>query len=159
MVERIVEKRVEVPVPVAATAGELNLPVLGAVEWAMLEPPALRLEARVDTGLDTTTVKADNIQELEKDGRRHVRFELSDPVSGDVYPVETEVARRISVKRGDSVVEYRYRVKLWVSVGDERSLIDVQLDRKPDSDYVMILGRNFLTDVAVVDVSRRHLLD
>ncbi len=159
VVERIIEKPVEVQVPVATTAGELNLPVLGAVEWVTLEPPGVRLEARVDTGLDVTTVKADNILELEKDGKRHVSFELVDPASEATYLVETEVSRRISVKRGDSVVEYRYLVKLWVTVGSERSLIDVHLASRLDSDYPLVLGRNFLTDVAVVDVSRHHLLN
>ncbi len=159
VVERVVEKPVRVEVPVATTAGELNLPVVGAVEWATLEPPGVRLEARVDTGLEVTSVQVANLQELEKDGTRHVIFDLTDPVSGEVFPVETEVVRRISVKRGDSVVEYRYIVRLWVTVGDERSLIDINLDRRASSDYPLILGRNFLTDVAIVDVSRQHLLD
>lgn len=159
VVERVVEKRVEVPTPVPATAGELNLPVIGAVEWVTLDPPGLRLEARIDTGTETTSVHAENVQQLEKDGQRYVQFELVDPESGEVHAVEAELVRRINVKKGESLIERRYVVRMWVTMGEDRSLIEVSLSNRPDFDYPLMIGRNFLTDVAVVDVSQRHLLD
>lgn len=159
VVERVVEKRVEVPTRVPATAGELGLTVIGAVEWATLEPPGLRLEARIDTGTETTSIHAENVRQLEKDGKRYVQFELVDPASGEIHPVDAELVRRINVKKGESLIERRYVVRLWVAMGEERSLIEVSLSNRPDFEYPLVIGRNFLTDVAIVDVSQRHLLD
>ncbi|MFV0476902.1 MAG: RimK/LysX family protein [Parahaliea sp.] len=159
VVERIIEKPVMVPTPVAATAGELNLPVIGAVEWVTLEPPGLKVEGQVDTGLDLTMLYADELQRLEKDGKRYLRFSLKNPESDTLISTESEVLRTIKVRKGDSLVDSRFIVRLWVSVGEERSLIDVSVSKRSDSDYTLLLGRNFLTDVAIVDVSRNHLLD
>jgi hypothetical protein len=38
-----------------------------------------------------------------------------------------------------------------------RARIDVGLSDRDRSDYPMLLGRNFLVDTAIVDVSRDHL--
>jgi len=159
MVERIVEKPVPAPVSGPATAGELGLPVIGAVEWATVEPPALRLEALIDTGAETTTMNASNIRQLEKDGTRFILFDVVEPESGEVVEVEAALQRKVVIKRGDASALKRYVVRLWVSVGENRSLIDVSLTERTDAEYPLTIGRNFLTDVAIVDVSRRHLLD
>lgn len=159
VVERIVEKPVPVPQSPPATAGDLNLPVIGAVEWATVEPPGARLEARVDTGVDTTSLFTPDIRTLEKDGERYVEFDLVDPESGEVKKVEAELHRSVKLKRSDGTFERRYVVRLWVSVGENRSLIDVSLAERDVSQYPLLIGRNFLTDVAIVDVSRQHLLD
>jgi hypothetical protein len=157
VVERIVEKPVPAPVPV--TAGEMGLPVIGAVEWALLEPPGLRLEARIDTGAETTALFVDKIRQFEKDGQRHVLFELVDPDTGEAHEVEAELQKRVLVKKGQGGSERRYVVRMWVSLGEHRSLIDVGVSEREDYEYPLLIGRNFLTDIAIVDVSRSHLLD
>ncbi|MBA6411859.1 ATP-dependent zinc protease [Parahaliea sp. F7430] len=159
VVERVVEKPVPAAVALPTTAGELNLPIIGAVEWATVEPPGLRLEARIDTGTETTTMLVANIRQLEKDGKRYVLFDLRDPESGDSVEVESALQRKTVLKRSTGPNQTRYVVSLWVSIGEHRSLIDVSLTERHDDDYALIIGRNFLTDVAIVDVSRRHQLN
>lgn len=159
VVERIVEKPVPAAVALPTTAGELNLPIIGAVEWATVEPPELRLEARIDTGTETTAMRVANIRQLEKDGKRYVLFDLRDPESGRSVEVESALQRKTVLKRSTGSNQTRYVVRMWVSIGEHRSLIDVNLSERHDDDYALIIGRNFLTDVAIVDVSRRHQLN
>ena len=45
---------------------------------------------------------------------------------------------------------------MWVTVGDSRSRIDVNLADRSGFEYPMLIGRNFLTDTMIVDVSRHH---
>ncbi len=147
----------EVPVAVPATAGELGLPVIGAVEWASVEPGNLRMEARIDTGAETTSIHAENIELVERDGKRYVRFELLDG-EGGLVPMEVRLRRRVLIKQHEGEAERRYVVRMWVTLGDTRSRIDVNLSDREDFEYPLLIGRNFLVDAMIVDVSRQHTL-
>jgi hypothetical protein len=48
---------------------------------------------------------------------------------------------------------------MWVTLGKTRSRIDVNLTNRSNFEYPMLIGRNFLTDSLIVDVSRHHTLD
>ena len=90
---QVIEKIVTVPAPAptpprAATAGELNLPIVGAVEWARVEPGDIRMPARIDTGTASTTLQAKDIELIEKDGKRWVHFSLLDPATNKRVKVE-----------------------------------------------------------------------
>lgn len=158
VIERIVTKTVTAPPPVAATAGQLHLPIVGAVEWARVQPADLWVEARIDTGADTTSIHAEDIQLIEKDGKRYVRFVLIDAVTGSAYQQELRLRRRVRIKQSGYPDELRYVVRMWVTLGDIRSRIDVNLSDRTDFEYPLLIGRNFLIDNMIVDVSRHHTL-
>ena len=95
VVERIVTKTVTAPLPpMATTAGKLHLPIIGAVEWARVEPADLWVESRIDTGAETTSIHAEDIQLIERDGKRYVSFVLIDAITGSKYPQELRLRRR-----------------------------------------------------------------
>lgn len=138
------------PPPAPATAGELDLQIIGAVEFVTIDPPGLRMEAIIDTAADGTTIAARNILLLEKDGQRFVNYTLVDPVTGDEHEIEALVRRRAA---------NQYVVQMWLALGDLRTRVEVSLSERADMPYPVVVGRNLLTDVAIVDVSRRHILD
>ncbi len=158
IVEKIVTKEVPAPLPpLAMTAGKMHFPIVGAVEWATVNPPGLKYEARLDTGAKTTSIHAQDIRLLEKDGKRYVRFKLIDPSSGESFELERKLQRTVLIKQSDDVPsERRYVVKLWLTLGKAKELIEVNLTDRSDYDYPLLIGRNFLTDTAIVDVSRHH---
>jgi len=148
----------------ATTAGKMHLPIIGAVEWAKIGKAGagktdLMLESRIDTGADTTSIHAEDIQLIEKDGRRYVRFVLIDPATGYRHPQELRLRRRVLIKQTDGSYDRRYVVRMWVTLGETRSRIDVNLTNRTNFEYPMLIGRNFLTDSLIVDVSRHHTLD
>ena len=158
---KIVEKVVTVPAelpPMATTAGKMHLPIVGAVEWATVEPVNLSLEARIDTGAETSAIHAEDIQLVEKDGKRYVRFNLLNPESGEKIAMEERVRRKVLIKQPDAEPDRRYVVELWISLGELRSLVEVTLSDRLDYEYPMLVGRNFLVDTVIVDVSRHHTL-
>lgn len=138
------------PPPAPATAGELDLQIIGAVEFVTIDPPGLRMEAIIDTAADGTTIAARDIRLLEKDGLRFVNYTLVDPVTGDEHEIEALVRRRTA---------NQYVVQMWLALGDLRTRVEVSLSERSDMSYPVVVGRNLLTDVAIVDVSRRHILD
>jgi hypothetical protein len=156
----VVERIVEVPAPLptmATTAGKLHLPIVGAVERVKVEPGELLLEARIDTGAETTSIHAEDIVLVEKDGKRYVRFTLLDETSGEPLPMELRLRRRVLIKQHGREPERRYVVRMWLTLGDHRSRVDVTLSDREDFEYPLLVGRNFLVDTAIVDVSRQHL--
>ena len=157
VIERIITKIVPAaPPPQATTAGKLHLPIVGAVEWARVQPAGLWVESRIDTGADTTSIHAEDIQLVEKDGKRYVRFVLLDAVTGSAHQQELRLRRRVLIKQSGGPDERRYVVRMWLTVGDIRAKIDVNLSDRTDFEYPLLIGRNFLMDNMIVDVSRHH---
>jgi hypothetical protein len=157
---QVVEKIVTVPAPVppaAKTAGDKHLPIVGAVEWVTVEPGNVRLEARIDTGAATTSIHVEDQQLVEKDGKRWVQFSVVDPATGEKVAFEQRLRRTAVIKTSDRDKEKRYVVKLWISLGDARSLVDVTLTDRGHMEYPMLIGRNMLVDNMIVDVSRKHV--
>ena len=140
----------------ATCAGKMHLPIVGAIEWVRIEPAGLLLESRIDTGAVTTSVHADNIQLVEKEGKRYVRFVLIDPNSGERVEQELRLRRRVLIKQSGLPDTRRYVVRMWVTLGGTRSRIDVNLSDRAGFEYPLLIGRNFLTDSMIVDVSRHH---
>jgi len=157
VIEKLVTKIVpaELP-PMATTAGKMHLPIVGAVELVRIEPANLVLEARIDTGAETTSIHAEDIQLVEKDGRRYVRFVLTDRASGEQVQQELRLRRRVLIKQSYGPDERRYVVRMWLTLGGTRSRIDVNLSDRTNFEYPLLVGRNFLTDSLIVDVSRHH---
>lgn len=159
IVERIVTKILPAALPpMASTAGKFHLPIVGAVEWARIEPANLWVESRIDTGAETTSIHAEEIQLLEKDGKRYVSFVLIDALTGSRHPQELRLRRRVLIKQNDSPDQRRYVVRMWVTVGETRSRIDVNLSDRSNFEYPLLIGRNFLVDSMIVDVSRHHTM-
>ena len=134
-VERVVAPApVPTPTPPPAPADVNGPTVIGAVEWALVEPSNLIMEARIDTGAETSSIHAEDIRLVEKDGKRYVQFSLLNRESGEQIPVE----------------------RMWVTIGESRLWLDVSLSDRDDFEYELLIGRNMLMDEFIVDVSKQH---
>ena len=151
------EKIVEVPV-LPQTAGKLNLPIVGEVEKVVVHPTGIRYDARIDTGAESSSIHAENIQLIERDGKKYVSFSLRDPETDEMIALERKLERKALIKQKEGESERRYVVKLWLTLGDIKERVDVSLSNRSDFSYPLLVGRNLLTDTAIVDVSRRHTL-
>lgn len=141
------------------TGGELDLPIIGRVEFLQLEYPGIQLEGLMDTAAELTTLGVADIQLVEKDGQQHVLYALTDPATGEVHPMDSPLQRRATLKLGDGSSVRAYIVRLWLTLGENRARVEVALSERTDMLAPLLVGRNFLTDVAIVDVSQRHTLD
>ncbi|WP_414980684.1 ATP-dependent zinc protease [Congregibacter sp.] len=134
-------------------------PLIGEQEWALVEPGDLVLEARIDTGAETSSIHAENIQLLEKDSKRWVRFTVKAPDSDREIQLERRLHRRILVKQtGSEDYDRRYVVRMWITLGDTRTWLDVSLSDRDDFEFPLLIGRNMLMDAFAVDVSQHHTL-
>ncbi|MDP5070420.1 MAG: RimK/LysX family protein [Congregibacter sp.] len=140
-----------------AQNSETRYQVIGATEWALVEPGDIILEARIDTGAETSSIHAENIQLVEKDSKRWVRFTVMDSLEGREVELERRLHRRVLIKQtGSDELERRYVVRMWVTIGKTRTWLDVSLSDRDDFEFPLLIGRNMLTDAFAVDVSQHH---
>lgn len=131
--------------------------VVGRSEYVYIEPGPLKLRARVDSGATTSSLHAADIVRFERDGDNWVRFTTW--ANGEAEPVTLElpVSRRLRIKSKTEAVDRRVTVEVNMSLGDVTQRVEVSLVDRGDFNYPVLIGRNFLRDVAVIDVSRTFI--
>ena len=130
--------------------------LLGGIEKVWLAPPGLQMIARIDTGASSSSLHASNITEFERDGEDWVRFEVT---TEDVLTkVERPVTKHVRVyQQADRRGSRRPVVELRINLGNVQDTFEFSLADRSHLEHDMILGRNFRTDIAVVDVARQFV--
>ena len=101
---------------------------------------------------------ASNIIALERDGRDWVRFEIDHPSIETPIVIERPLARTVLIKQASSETpERRLVVKMTITLGSMTEQIDVSLSERTTMAYPVLIGRNFLRNLAIVDVSQRFI--
>ena len=134
--------------------------ILGQLEHLWVSPPGLHLIARIDTGTVGNSIHASDVTPFERDGDNWVRFVLGDHKSSrsdeespeDIEPVvvEKKIERRLRVSK-------RPVVRLRVRLGNVLDSFDFILSDRSGDAQPVLLGRNFLQDIALVDVSSQFV--
>ncbi|AEJ02812.1 protein of unknown function DUF785 [Nitrosomonas sp. Is79A3] len=131
--------------------------LLGRIEKVYLDPPGLEFNARIDTGAQTSSLNAIDIVEFERDGKPHVRFNVINPKTGE----KTEITRRL--RRYARVKELNNResqnrpvVRMRVVIADIDEQINFTLVDRSKLKHQVLIGRNLLRDLAIVDVSKKY---
>ncbi|MEH6516554.1 MAG: RimK/LysX family protein [Halioglobus sp.] len=151
----VVQPPIDCKVAQPATSGKM---IVGRRENVWLEDVQLSLPARIDTGAETASLDARNIELFERDGTRWVRFEILQPDTGEPIALEKKLERRARIVQAASdEAERRSVIRLGVVIGDVRQYAEFTLSDRSHLDYQILIGRNVLNDVMVVDVSETNL--
>ncbi|WP_252180356.1 RimK/LysX family protein [Endozoicomonas sp. 4G] len=145
------QKLVQTP---ARIGGKL---VLGFAEKGTLTEYGLEMNAKIDTGAGRSSIDARNIKNFERDGKKWVRFDIPRTSKGNVS-LELPVKNTILVKtQGDEESLARYVVNMNIRVGDITQNLDVSLNDRTRFEFPLLVGRDFLKDMAIADVSKRYI--
>lgn len=130
--------------------------VLGELEQVFLEPPGIILSARIDTGSEISSLHALNITEFERDGKPYVQFSIPHPETDEQLQLTRRVRDHVRIKELNGKSQKHPVVLLRAVLGeiDERIRFSL-VDRNKFAHPVMI-GRNLLRDLAIVDVSQQY---
>jgi hypothetical protein len=134
--------------------------IAGWVEKISIGSPSTLMKAKLDTGAKTSSIHAENVNVFRKDGKRWVRFDLVLKDNQGARQIQTFERRRIR----------KVRIKNHDGEHDRRSIVSLEFcfDGRPHSSeftladrsqfiYPVLLGRQFLQDVAVIDPSETFL--
>lgn len=135
--------------------------VVGGTEKVLLSPPGLVLEARIDTGAESASLDARDIQEFERDGNRWVRFNLVDRGTGESFAIERRIVRHVRILQSSQTsadeAERRPVVEFRLTLGEVSQTAEFTLSDRSHLSFPVLIGRNVLQDLMVVDVGRNHI--
>ena len=138
---------------VVATDGKM---LVGELEHIFIDPPGLGAVARVDTGAQSSSLHAANLVAFERDGEDWVRFNLEG--DSDAIMIERRVERHVKVfQQADRIGSRRPVIRLRIQLGNVRDTFDFTIADRSHLEYQVLLGRNFLTDIALVDVAQQFV--
>jgi hypothetical protein len=130
--------------------------VVGYQERVWLPDLEFALNARIDTGVQTGILHARNIEQFERDGKRWVKFDVPNPMTGEPRTLEHKLRRTLLSSSGGEETRHPV-VRTRIVVGRINQTAEFVLYDRSEKAYQLKIGRNILQDVMVVDVSKKNI--
>ena len=142
--------------PLATTSTDKLL--IGRIEKVLLTPPERVFHARIDTGATTSSLDAKDLETFERDGESWIRFKIKDPKDGTLYNVEKPIVRwgKILQASVEKAIK-RPVIELQFQIGHIKRVEEFTLQDRSHLDYQLLIGRNILRDLMIVDVSKKFV--
>lgn len=141
-------------VALAKEEAEEEAIVLGYIEDVYVGDLALAMQGKLDTGADSSSVHARDIETYHKPGKKGkdtwVRFRLVGK-DGRSVKYDQNVIRFAHIKTKTGGTIRRPVIRLPLCVGGKRGHAEVNLADRGDFDYEILVGREFLANRIVVD--------
>jgi len=137
--------------PVTAT----ELSVIGWLEYVDIDGGDMQYEAKIDTGADVSSINADIIKEFTRNNLDWVQLALVNK-EGQRIILEKQILRYAKIKRKQALPVKRPVISLGVCLGDQYRKIEVNLAKRKNFKYKLLIGRNFLRGTYLVDSSNTY---
>jgi hypothetical protein len=135
--------------------------ILGWLESTTLAGTGMRIKTKLDPGAKTSSLQATNIEYVERDGRTWVRFDFTDTdldtEQMQTHRVEGPLVREVVIKRHEAENVTRPVVTMQFCLYHQLYRTEFSLADRGKFNYSMLLGRSFLSKVALVDSSEIFL--
>lgn len=133
--------------------------LIGKIEKVRLTPPDRIFHARIDTGATTSSLDAKNIETFERDGSSWVKFKIKDPNKEIFYDVEKPLVRKVKILQASTdEASRRPVIELQFQIGDIKRIEEFTLEDRSHLEYQLLIGRNVLRDLMVVDVAQEFIV-
>jgi hypothetical protein len=135
--------------------------VYGWREDVLIEGVKEKLLAKLDTGALTSSVHAEEKELFERDGKKWVRFIITDPRSKNAVKtrIEAPLVRIARIKEPNAEATTREVVRLSFQMGERKLRSEFTLNNRTNMLAPVLIGRSTLKDLGWVDSSRTHLAD
>lgn len=131
--------------------------IVGRVEYVRLESEGLVLKSRVDTGAKTTSMHAEGLLIFERDGKRWAKFSVKNSVTKEDVFYERPIIKFVRIKQMVTDNQRRPVVLMTLALGPIKETLEVTLTDRGHYNYPVLIGRNFLLDRYIVDVSEKFI--
>ncbi|QEY17455.1 hypothetical protein D0C16_16585 [Cellvibrio sp. KY-GH-1] len=164
VVERPAPK-VDCPAPVAEAAKkggpreqlQTDKQIVGLREQALIGGLNVVMNARISTNVANSVIDARNIQMFERNGEEWVRFTIYNPDTKEPHVLERKRLRFQTVQSANPTPDRRPVVEIRFTIGKLSQKGEFILADRSSSEYPILIGRNLLRDVMLVDVSGNNL--
>jgi hypothetical protein len=135
--------------------------IYGWREHVLVDGVKGKLLAKLDTGALTSSIHAEENELFERDGKKWVRFIVTDPRDKDAVRtrVEAPLVRVARIKEPNAESTTREVVRLSFQIGERKLRGEFTLNNRNNMLAPVLLGRSTLKDLGWVDPGRTHLAD
>lgn len=135
--------------------------VYGWREMVKIGDLELKLAAKLDTGALTSSIHAEEKELFERDGKKWVRFIVTDPgeKNSPRNRIEAPLVRIALIKEPGGKSEAREVVRLNFTIGERKLRADFTLNNRSNMLSPVLIGRSTIKEIGWVDPSRAYLAD
>jgi hypothetical protein len=135
--------------------------VYGWREWVLVGNLQMKLAAKLDTGALTSSIHAEEKELFERDGKKWVRFIVTDPgeKNSPRTRIEAPLVRIAHIKDPGGKSEAREVVRLNFTIGERKLRADFTLNNRSNMLSPVLIGRTTIKELGWVDPSRAYLAD
>ncbi len=133
--------------------------LIGWREWCAL--PNLNIPAikvKIDTGARTSALHAFNIHATQRKGKKYVNFSVF-PLQGNnktIIHCEAPVVDERSIMSSNGHREHRYIITTEIKIAQQLWSIELSLSNRDPLKFRMLLGREALKNLAIIDPNRDY---
>lgn len=137
--------------------------IMGRVEKILLMDKKIILDAKLDSGADSSSLSAKNILPFERNHKKWIQFTISS--TDQIYTAP--LIKNIKIlRRSDEITNnhnYLYKlrptIQLPICVGNQKFLILVNLIDRSTFKYPMLIGNDAIKKMGIIiDVSKSYTL-
>ncbi len=126
------------------------LRIVGWRELVDLPDLGLRgIPAKIDSGARTSSLHGKVIEEIERDGKQHVRFSVE--WDGEEHLSEAMLVDIRGITSSNGETQRRYVIKTPLKIGTLKFRAEVSLADRSEMQFPMLIGRSSLRRRFVID--------
>jgi hypothetical protein len=130
--------------------------VAGWIETVTFPDYGIALDAKLDTGADSSSVGVTGLERFKRDGKTWYRFTLTGK-DGKAATIEQQTNRVARIMRAEVKDTRRPIVRLKICLAGQVAVTDFTLTDRSDQRTSLLIGRRFLASRILVDSGRKHL--
>lgn len=155
------KKEADDTVKVARPVSPDPVQVYGWREKVRVGDMADLMVAKLDSGATTSSLHAENQQIFEKDGKKWVKFVITDPNQKGAkrYEMEAPLTRTVAIKEPGGASERRNVVRLNFQIGERNIKAEFTLNNRHNMSCPVLIGRTTIKSLGWIDPSRTYLAD
>jgi len=131
---------------------------IGWIEHVSIGPSTMIMVAKIDTGADNTSLHAEDIQIIKKDGVKYVKFSIRNK-QDQILQLEKPLKRFARIKRKGAESLKRPVVEMELCLGNTLKTVPVNLANRENFKYHMLIGRSFLRQGYLVDSNSKYIAE
>ena len=129
--------------------------VIGTYEKVKIDRIGLIFKAKIDTGAKNSSLNSKNINIINRNGVTWVKFDVANN-DGKSATLERPLKRFVHIKRKKADAQERPAVLLNICLGGVLKEVEVNLVNRDNFNFQMLIGRSFLHNNFIVDVSESY---
>lgn len=130
--------------------------IAGYIETVTFPDYGLALEAKLDTGADSSSLGVSNLERMRRKGKIWYRFTIRGD-DGKTATVEQQSNRTARIMRAEVEDTRRPIVRLKICVAGQVAVTDFTLTDRSEQRTELLIGRRFLASRILVDSGRTHV--